>query len=89
MAFNFPPSPWLSESQAQQAARRAEGEPSPFSPEGLKAEKTCSICQQTYTGWGHNAAPFVGRCCDCCNERAVLLVRSVMLRMVSVRRKAA
>jgi hypothetical protein len=38
--------------------------------------KTCSICQQPYTGFGNNAQPVNdGRCCDECNWRIVTPVR--------------
>lgn len=36
---------------------------------------TCSLCGLRYQGWGHNAAPFEGRCCDVCNDIHVLPAR--------------
>jgi hypothetical protein len=42
---------------------------------GVEAIKQCSICTRSYTGWGNNAAPFEGRCCDDCNARFVLPAR--------------
>ena len=38
-------------------------------------EKTCSICQRKYRGFGNNAAPFRGRCCDACNANHVIPAR--------------
>ena len=35
----------------------------------------CSICGVSYTGWGNNAAPFPGRCCNECNSDLVLPAR--------------
>lgn len=37
--------------------------------------KTCSICKQNYEGFGNNAAPFRGRCCDTCNSVHVIPAR--------------
>lgn len=35
-------------------------------------EKTCSICGQLYTGYGHNAEPLDSeRCCDSCNDLVI------------------
>ena len=36
----------------------------------------CVICQQTYTGFGHNAHPIAnGQCCDVCQDTKVLPLR--------------
>ena len=35
----------------------------------------CSICRQPYSGWGNNAHPFPGRCCDACNDVYVIPAR--------------
>ena len=59
-----------------------------MAPPGIEPEKekTCSICDRTYTGWGNNAAPFPGRCCDACNTEAVLPARIFMMRAWNERR---
>lgn len=36
----------------------------------------CSICGKEYSGWGNNAEPVnSGRCCDDCNNNAVIPAR--------------
>lgn len=35
----------------------------------------CSICEAEYSGFGNNAAPFDGRCCDQCNWNVVIPAR--------------
>lgn len=35
----------------------------------------CSICRKKYDGWGNNAAPLTGRCCDSCNSEIVMPLR--------------
>jgi len=35
----------------------------------------CSICGHAYAGFGHNAQPFPGRCCDICNDMHVIPAR--------------
>lgn len=35
----------------------------------------CSICQKPYQGWGNNADPYEGRCCDECNQQFVIPAR--------------
>ena len=57
----------------------------PAGPEGDAIKRGLAIFDDPRS----NAAPFVGRCCDECNERAVVQVRVVMLRLANVRRKAA
>jgi hypothetical protein len=38
--------------------------------------KKCVICNQPYSGYGHNADPVKpGRCCDVCNDISVLSAR--------------
>lgn len=37
--------------------------------------KVCSICKGKYIGYGHNADPYAGRCCDSCNMNAVIPAR--------------
>lgn len=35
--------------------------------------KPCSVCGETYEGFGNNAQPFnSGRCCDKCNTDVVI-----------------
>jgi hypothetical protein len=41
---------------------------------------TCSICGCAYDGFGHNAAPFPGRCCDACNWTVVIPARIAQLK---------
>lgn len=38
-------------------------------------EHICSITGRKYTGYGNNAYPFEGRCCDWANERYVISAR--------------
>ena len=39
-------------------------------------KQTCSICGQSYWGWGNNAWPVNdGRCCDKCNHTHVIPMR--------------
>ena len=38
-------------------------------------EKKCSICGDNYRGFGNNAEPFQGICCDNCNEAIVIPAR--------------
>ena len=35
----------------------------------------CDICGNEYSGHGNNAYPFGGRCCNDCNEWAVIPAR--------------
>ncbi len=37
----------------------------------------CVICGESFSGYGHNPAPisYKGRCCDSCNENAVIPAR--------------
>jgi hypothetical protein len=42
--------------------------------------KICSICDNIYTGFGNNAWPFKGRCCDWCNGYEVIPARLVRLK---------
>ena len=42
--------------------------------------KLCSICHDTYIGWGNNAEPVnAGRCCDECNDFVVVPARIRMM----------
>jgi len=41
--------------------------------------KTCSLCKCEYVGWGNNAAPFPGRCCDGCNANKVIPARIALI----------
>lgn len=42
----------------------------------MSETKTCAICQQSFSGFGHNPSPFSGeRCCDSCNEKFVIPLR--------------
>lgn len=35
--------------------------------------KTCSLCSETYEGFGNNAQPInAGRCCDACNNLVIV-----------------
>ncbi len=38
-------------------------------------KKTCSICRSKYDGFGCNAWPFKGRCCNACDSEFVLPAR--------------
>ena len=38
-------------------------------------EHECDLCGTPYYGFGNNAWPFAGRCCDDCNEMAVIPAR--------------
>ena len=40
--------------------------------------KKCSICGAEYEGYGNNAHPYDGRCCDRCNGTVVLTARILM-----------
>jgi hypothetical protein len=40
----------------------------------------CSICHQPYDGFGHNADPFPGRCCNACNDIHVIPARIARMR---------
>lgn len=43
-------------------------------------QKTCSICQNKYDGFGNNAWPVNdGRCCDHCNWQVVVPARIAQL----------
>lgn len=44
------------------------------------AIKTCSICRAQYSGWGGNAFPFEGRCCDECDRGVVIPARMLAIR---------
>ena len=40
--------------------------------------KTCSICKEEFTGFGHNPEPILPyehRCCDICNGEIVVPIR--------------
>ena len=50
--------------------------------EKLNRIQRCSICKEGYEGFGNNAYPFKGRCCDECNETIVIPAR---LEMANVR----
>jgi hypothetical protein len=53
----------------------------------MKPVQACSICGKAFTGHGHNAQPFNdGRCCDDCNESAV--VPALFLRIGAAEKKA-
>jgi hypothetical protein len=39
----------------------------------------CSICRTEYQGWGNNADPYPGRCCDSCNAECVVPARFAMM----------
>ena len=39
----------------------------------------CSICGRDYDGFGNNASPFEGRCCDVCNMTQVIPTRISMM----------
>jgi hypothetical protein len=53
---------------------------------GLSYSHRCSICEGNFEGWGHNAAPFPGRCCEECNIEAVLPIRRAMAVATDERR---
>jgi hypothetical protein len=39
----------------------------------------CSICRTNYQGWGNNAYPYPGRCCDSCDAECVVPARLAMI----------
>ena len=43
-------------------------------------EKVCSLCGDVYAGFGNNAWPFKGRCCDACNWTEVVPARLLKLK---------
>jgi hypothetical protein len=45
----------------------------------------CSICKTPYQGYGNNADPFEGRCCDRCNKEIVIPARMSRGRKENVR----
>ena len=48
----------------------------------------CSICQDTYTGFGNNAEPINnGRCCDSCNGLVITARMRIVARTIQPRRK--
>jgi hypothetical protein len=48
--------------------------------------KTCSICGDTLSDYGHNADPVNdGRCCDNCNGVHVIPARIAQLRIENAR----
>ena len=50
---------------------------------GPNAVHVCSLCRETFTGYGHNPAPLAHhdeRCCDDCNAVEVIPAR---LRLAS------
>lgn len=40
----------------------------------------CSICHTPYQGYGNNADPYDGRCCDQCNKQYVIPARIARVR---------
>jgi hypothetical protein len=42
-------------------------------------EHICSICHLPYGGFGNNAYPFTGRCCDDCNATVVIPERLALM----------
>ena len=52
-----------------------------------KKIETCSICGQTYTGFGNNAEPVnAGRCCDKCNAIHVIPARLRSILRLPIKR---
>jgi hypothetical protein len=48
----------------------------PTKPNPRTAEHVCSICRNTYIGYGNNAQPINNdRCCDNCNSLVVIPTR--------------
>jgi hypothetical protein len=43
-------------------------------------KRKCHLCGEQYEGFGNNAWPWRGRCCDECNEQAVAPVRLVLFQ---------
>ncbi len=44
----------------------------------------CSLCGDTFTGYGHNPAPLAHhdqRCCDVCNDTKVIPARLHSIRL--------
>jgi DNA-directed RNA polymerase subunit RPC12/RpoP len=51
----------------------------------MKTTSICSICKDTYDGWGNNAYPVNdGRCCDKCNMKVVVPARIARLALVNI-----
>ena len=44
----------------------------------------CSVCGGHYDGFGNNAAPFPGRCCNDCDNRFVIPARILGVDDVSL-----
>tara|TARA_X000001382_G_C3108373_1_gene159031 strand:+ start:425 stop:631 length:207 start_codon:yes stop_codon:yes gene_type:complete len=40
--------------------------------------KECSLCSNSYEGYGNNAYPYDGRCCDACNQNMVIPSRILL-----------
>ena len=45
---------------------------------------TCSICGKTFRGYGNDAFPYKGKCCDECNTYVVLPARFKQLTGMDV-----
>jgi hypothetical protein len=47
----------------------------------MSGRKKCSLCDDYYTGMGHNAEPLSkGRCCNSCNYLLVIPARLKQLK---------
>lgn len=46
-----------------------------WAKQGLLEKHKCSITKATYYGYGHNAEPFEGRCCNWANSNMVIPAR--------------
>lgn len=65
-----------------QKVRRRELETAKWDHLSMEARRQggiCSLCHHPYVGWGNNAAPYEGRCCDVCNDLLVLPARIARL----------
>lgn len=54
-----------------------------WAKQGLLEKHKCSITKATYYGYGHNAEPFEGRCCNWANSNMVIPSR---IKLVSLKK---
>ena len=52
-----------------------------WAKQGLLEKHKCSITKATYYGYGHNAAPFEGRCCHWANTNMVIPARMKLISL--------
>lgn len=51
-----------------------------WAKQGLVERHKCSITKANYYGFGHNAAPYEGRCCNYANQQFVIPARLALLK---------